>query len=79
MQHRSAKYLRGLGPNSGQDCHVFVAAHGHPDDPQVGGCATPFAVVEEPNRQLGPIPTSTRVGIRAHNKREGPVPINGVH
>ena len=79
MRYKSAKYLKVLGPNSGQSNHVFVVAHGHPDDPQVGGCAAPFAVVEEPKKQLGPTPTGTRLGIPAHNKREGPVPINGVH
>ena len=79
MRHKSAKYLNVLGPNSGQSSHVLVAAHGHPNDPQVGGCAAAFAVVEEPNRQLCPTPAGTRVGIPAHNKREGPVPINGVH
>ena len=79
MRHKSPKYLKVLGPNSGQSGHVFVAAHGRPDDPQVGGCVAPFAVVEEPNRQLGPTPTVTRVGIPAHNEREGSVPINGVN
>ena len=78
MRHKSAQYLKVLGPNSGQRGHVFVAAHGHPNDPQVGGCAAPFAMVEEPNGQLGPTPTRTWVGIPAHNKREGPAPINGV-
>ena len=79
MRHKSAKYLKVLGPNSGQSGHVFVAAYGHPDDPHVGGCVAPFAVVEEPNGQLGPTPTGTRVGIPAHNNCEGPVRINGVH
>ena len=60
------------------NCHVFVAAHGHPNGPQVGGCAAPFAVVEEPNGQLGPTPTNARVCIPACNKRDGPSPINGV-
>ena len=79
MRHKSAKYLKVLGLNTGQSGHVFVAAHGHPNDPEVGGCTAPFAVFEEPNRQLGPTPTGTWVGIPAHNKREGPVPINGVN
>ena len=79
MRQKSTWYLKVLGANSGQSGHVFVAAHGHLDDPQVGGCRAPFAVVEEPNRPLGPTPTGTRIGIPAHNKRAGPVPINGVH
>ena len=79
MRHKSAKYLKVLGPNSGQSGYVFVAAHGHPNDPQVGDCAALFAVVEEPNRQSRPTPTRTWVGIPVHNKREGPVPINGVY
>ena len=79
MRHKSAKYLKVLGPNRGQSNRVFVAAHGHPNDPQVGGCAASFAMVEEPNRQLGRTPTRAWVGIPAHNNLEGPVPINGVH
>ena len=46
---------------------------------RVAAKGPPFAVVEEPNRQLGPTPTRTWVGIPAHNKRGGPVAINGVH
>ena len=42
MRHKSAKYLKILSPNSGQSSHVVVAAHGHPKDPQVGGCAAPL-------------------------------------
>ena len=79
MRHKSAKNLKVPGPNSGQSGNVFVAAQGHPNDPELGGCAAPFAMVEEPNGQLGPTPTRTWVGIPAHNKREGPVPINGLH
>ena len=66
MRHESAKYLKVLGPISGQSGHVFVAAHSHPDDPQVGGCAAPLVVAEERNRQLGPTPSGTRVLIPAH-------------
>ena len=56
MQHKSTKYLKVLGPKSGQSGHVFVA------DPQVGGCAAPFVVVEEPNGQ--PVPTPARAWVR---------------
>ena len=79
MQHTSAKYMKGPSPNSEQRGHVFVVAHGHPNDPQGGGCAAPFVVVEEPNGQLGPTPTCARAHIPAYNKGEGPAPINGVH
>ena len=79
MQHKSAKYLKVLGPNSGQSGHVSFAAHGHPNDPEVGGCAALFAVVEEPNGQLGPTPTRARVGIPAYNSGEGPALINAVN
>ena len=79
MQHKSAKYLKVLGPNSGQSGHVFVAAHGHPNDPQGGRCTAPFVVVEEPNGQLGPTPTRPWLCIPAHNTGKGPAPINGVH
>ena len=79
MQHKSAKYVKVFGPNSGQSGHVFVAAHGHPNDPHVGAGTAPFAVVEEPNGQLGPTPTSAWVRNPAHNKGKGPASINGVH
>ena len=79
MRRRSTKYLKVLGPNSGTSGHVVVAADSHPNDPQVGRCAAPFAVVEEPNKQLGLTPGRTWVGIPAHKKSEEPIPINGVH
>ena len=79
MQQKRAKSVKVLGPNSGRSGHVFVAAHGHPKETEVGGCAAPFALVEEPNGQLGPFATRAWVGIPAHNKGEGPAPINGVH
>ena len=72
MQHKSAKYPKDLGPNSGESGHVFVAAHTHPNDPQLGGCAAPVAVLEEPNGQLSPTPTGAWVHIPAHNKGKGP-------
>ena len=34
MRHKSAKHLKVLSQNSGQSGHVFVAAHGHPNDPR---------------------------------------------
>ena len=79
MQHKSDKYVKALGPNSGQSAHVFVAAQGHPNDLRLGQCAVPLAVVKEPNGQLCPTSTCTWVRIPAHNKGEGPAPINGVH
>ena len=63
----------------GQRGRVLVAARGRPNDPQVGGCAAPFAVVEECTGQLGPTPTGTWVRIAAPNKGEGLAPMNGVH
>ena len=73
MQHQSAKYLKVSDPHSGQCGNVFVAAHTHPNDPQVGVCVAPFAVTEVPNGQLGPIAARTQVHLRLFVKGEGPL------
>ena len=63
-----ATCLHVLGPYRCYCGHILILAHSRPYHPQVWGCATLYAVAEEPNGELGPTTTSARLRIRTHDE-----------